>query len=114
MGQRDKRVRQLEARYAAWEAEAFGVWLSSLSEAQKITFFNRVLSSIASAGLAPPPPHHLWEAPVSERERYLASLRRTMDLDTAILRQTIRKIWRSMETLGSTQVERGLGESNAT
>jgi hypothetical protein len=106
--QRERRVRQLEARYAAWEAEAFGAWLGSLSEAQKITFFNRILASLASMGLAPPPPDHLWEAPLAEREVYLACLRRTMELDDAVLRPTIRHIWRAMAAVGSTRAEKGV------
>ena len=114
MTQRVRRVRQLEARYAAWEAEAFGAWLGSLAEPEKITFFNRVLSSLASVGLAPPPPPHLWDAPTAEGEAYLANLRRMRKLDKTLLRRTIRHIWRSMAAVGSTKAGKGLGGSHAT
>jgi hypothetical protein len=94
MAQRERRVCQLEARYAAWEAEAFGAWLGSLSAPQAITFHNRVLSSLASVGLAPPLPPHLWEAPVAVRQAYLASLAQMMARDRLAVRQIIRQTWR--------------------
>ena len=94
MTQRDRRVRQIEARYAAWEAEAFGTWLGSLSDPQAITFYNRVLSSLASVELAPPPPPHLWEAPVAVRQAYLASLAKMMARDRLAVQQIIRLTWR--------------------
>jgi hypothetical protein len=94
VAQRDKRVRQLEARYAAWEAEAFGAWLGSLAEPQKITFFNRILTSLASLGLAPPLPHDLWEAPVAAEEAYMASLAQMMARDPLAVEQIIRQTWR--------------------
>ena len=106
MTHRDRQVRQLEARCATWEAEAFGAWLGSLSEPQKITLFNRTLESLARVGLAPSPPHDLWEAPVAERKGYLAGLRQITELDQTVLRRTIRHIWRSMAADRSTQAEK--------
>jgi hypothetical protein len=56
--------------------------------------YDSLKTAIASVGLAPPVPHHLWEAPVAVRKAYLASLVQMMARDRLAVRQIIRQTWR--------------------
>jgi hypothetical protein len=90
-----KRLGRLEITYLARESEAFGTWLSGLSAPQRIAFCTRIMCDLARVDLALPLPDHLWDAPVSMKKAYLASLAQMMGRDRLAVRQIIRQTWRS-------------------